>query len=346
MRQWVVARRPQGRVQEDDFALVEVPVPEPGPGEVVLRTQYLGVAPVMLRYLTNETSFERPLAIGDVMHGRGVGLVVASRHGAYREGDAVQCKLGWREYGVIDGDDPYYMPFRMGHRDLRLSYGISSLALSGFTALIGLRDIGRVAAGDRLLVSGAAGGVGSQVAFMARALGADPIVGIAGGDDKCALLTQRLGYDAAIDYKHDDVPRRLDELLPDGVDVFFDNVGGELLDDVLGRIRRRARVIICGRISEYLKDPSEYHRPRNLYRIGLMDAKLEGFFVYDWEPQFRELEATIAAWLRSGELRPLEDIDEGIERMPAALISLYTGSNAGVRMVRVDPAADAAHADD
>ncbi|MEQ8263745.1 NADP-dependent oxidoreductase [Pseudohaliea sp.] len=340
MRQWVVARRPEGRVSEADFRLEEAPRPEPGPGEVLLRTQYLGVAPVMLRYLSNETGFERPLAIGDVMHGRGVGIVVGSRHPDYAEGDAVQCKLGWREYGLIDGADPYFMPLRMGHPDLRLSYGISSLALSGFTALIGLRDIGRLRAGDRLLVSGAAGGVGSQVAFMARALGCATVVGIAGGPEKCALLTDRLGYDAAIDYKEDDLPARLDALFPEGVDVFFDNVGGELLDEVLGRIRRRARIAVCGRISEYLKTPEEYHRPRNLYRIGLMDAKLEGFFVYDWEPQFRELEETIAGWIRSGALSPLEDIDEGIERMPAALISLYEGSNAGVRMVRIDPAAD------
>lgn len=343
MRQWVVARRPQGRIVREDFALQEVALPVIDEGEVLLKTQYLGVAPVMMRYMTNETSFERPLAVGDLMHGRGVGIVVESRHSNYRLGDAFQCKLGWREYGVIDGNDPYYMPFRMNHRDLPLSLGVSSLAMSGFTALIGLRDICRAGPGDRVLVSGAAGGVGSQVAFVAHALGCENVVGIAGGPEKCQLLTQRLGYSAAIDYLSDDLEARLDALLPEGVDVFFDNVGGELLDYVMGRIRRRARIAICGRISEYLKNPEDYHRPHNLYRIGLMDAKMEGFFVYDYEQHFPTLEADIARWIRAGQFHPLEDISEGIERMPDALISLYDGTNAGVKMVRIDPAADREH---
>lgn len=342
MRQWIMASRPDGRIRESDFALRETPIPEPGPGEVLLQTQYLGVAPVMMRYMTNETTFEKPLAPGDVMHGRGVGIVTKSRHPDFTEGDAYQCKLGWREYGLIDGSDPYYMPFRMGHRDLPLSHGISSLAMSGFSALIGLREIARVQAGDRVLVSGAAGGVGSQVAFMAKALGANPVVGLAGGQPKCRVLTDRLAYDTAIDYRNADRDEQIDAAFPEGIDVFFDNVGGELLDAVLGRIRRRARVVICGRISEYLTDPADYHRPRNLYRIGLMDSKLEGFFIYDYQAQFAECEAQIADWIRRGELIPLEDIDEGLERMPAALISLYEGSNVGVRMVRINPGADGA----
>lgn len=341
MQQWVMAQRPEGRIKPQDFSLVEAPIPEPEPGQVLLKTQYLGVAPVMMRYMTNETSFEKPLAPGDLMHGRGVGIVVASRHPEYREGDAYQCKLGWREYGLIDGDDPYYMPFEMRHRDLRLSYGISTLAMSGFTALIGCDDICRIASADQVLVSGAAGGVGSQVAFVAKALGCAKVVGIAGGADKCRLLTRDLGYDSAIDYKLAALPKALDEHFPEGIDVFFDNVGGEMLDEVMARIRRRARIVICGRISEYLKDPADYHRPRNLYRIGLMDAKLEAFFVYDYQARFREYEGILADWIRQQKLHPCEDISEGIEQMPTALISLYEGSNSGVRMVRIDSSADA-----
>ncbi len=339
MRQWVLARRPDGPATVDDFRLETVPVPQIGDGEVLLKTLYLGVAPVMLRYMTNETSFERPMEIGDVMMGRGVGRVVASRNPAFHEGEIYQAKLGWREYAVID-DDPYYMPFRMNHTDLPLSHGISTLAMSGFTALIGMREIGAVRPGDHVLVSGAAGGVGSQAGFIARALGADHVVGIAGGPDKCRLLTERLGYGEAIDYKNDDISARLDELFPGGVDVFFDNVGGALLDEVLGRIRRRARVVICGRISEYLLPVDEYHRHKNLYRIGLQDAKMEGFFVYDHVPYFEEYENQLAKWIRDERLRPLEDILDGIEQMPTALISLYEGTNAGVRMVRIDPDAD------
>ena len=339
MRQWVLAHRPVGVATVDDFRLEAVPVPEIGDGEVLLKTLYLGVAPVMLRYMTNETSFEKPIEIGDVMIGRGVGRVAASRNPAYRVGEIYQAKLGWREYAVIDGD-PYYMPFRMQHTDLPLSHGISTLAMSGFTALIGMQEICAVTAKDRVLVSGAAGGVGSQAGFVARALGAEQVVGIAGGPGKCRLLTDRLGYTASVDYKNDDVPARLDELFPDGIDVFFDNVGGELLDHVMGRIRRRARIAICGRISEYLLPPEEYHRHRNLYRIGLQDAKIEGFFVYDHVPHFERYETQLADWIRSGAMRPLEDILEGIEQMPGALISLYEGTNVGVRMVRIDPGAE------
>jgi len=339
MRQWVMARRPDGAVTVEDFSLESVPVPKIGDGEVLFKTLYLGVAPVMLRYMTNETSFERPMEIGDVMIGRGVGRVVASRNPRFGIGEIWQAKLGWREFAVID-DDPYYMAYRMRHTDLPLSHGVSSLAMSGFTALVGMREICAVAPGDRVLVSGAAGGVGSQAGFIARALGADRVIGIAGGHDKCRLLTERLGYGAAIDYKNDDVPARLDELFPDGIDVFFDNVGGELLDEVMGRIRRRARIAVCGRISEYLLPVEEYHRHRNLWRIGLLDAKIEGFFIYDFVADFDEFEDRLADWIRDGRIRPLEDILEGLEEMPAALISLYEGTNAGVRMVRIDPDAD------
>lgn len=339
MRQWVLARRPDGLAVMEDFRLEIAPVPEIGDGEVLLKTLYLGVAPVMLRYMTNETSFEKPMEIGDVMIGRGVGRVVASRNPQFQVGDVYQAKLGWREYAVID-DDPYFMATRMHHTDLPLSHGISTLAMSGFTALIGMREIGAAAAGDRVLVSGAAGGVGSQAGFIARALGAENVVGIAGGPHKCRLLIERLGYGAAIDYKNDDVPARLDELFPDGIDVFFDNVGGKLLDEVMGRIRRRARIAICGRISEYLLPVEQYHRHRNLHRIGLQDAKMEGFFVYDHLPHFEGYEAQLAEWIRDGLIRPLEDILEDIAEVPAALISLYEGANAGVRMIRIDPDAE------
>jgi NADPH-dependent curcumin reductase CurA len=307
----------------------------PGPGQVLLKTQYLGVAPVMLRYMTNETDFERDLDIGDVMHGRGVGRVMASRHPDYQVGDLVSAKLGWREYALID-DAPYYLVHRMGAPDLPWSYGVSALGFNGFSTLVGMREIARVAAGDRVFVSGAAGSVGSSAAFVARALGAAQVVGIAGGPAKSKVLTERLGYDAAIDYRRDDVPQRLDALFPDGIDVFFDNVGGELLDQVLARIRRRARITICGRISEYLKDPADYHRFRNVYRLALMDSKMEGFFIYDHAQAFTEHEQTLARWIRAGQLTPLEDLLEGLEAMPQALISLYDGTNVGTRAVRID----------
>lgn len=340
MRQWVLASRPDGVAAPDNFELQTVPLPEIQDGQALVKVLYLGVGPVMLRYMNSQAAFERPMAIGDVMIGRGVGRVVASRNPAYSVGDVLQAKLGWREYALIS-DDPWYRVHRMRHTDLPLSYGIGSLGLSGFSALIGIREVCQTGFGDRVLVSAAAGGVGSQVAFMARALGAEHVVGIAGGAAKCRLVVDRLGYDAAIDYKSEDVPARIDTLLPDGVDVFFDNVGGELLDHVMARMRRRARIAICGRISEFLKPVEAYHRYLNVYRIGLQDAKLESFFVYDYDDRFDEFEDHVAQWIRSGQLLPLEDILDGLESMPSALIGLFEGTNSGIRMVRVHPDAGA-----
>jgi len=335
MKQWTLRSRPQGLAVTDDFALETAPLPTISEGQMLVKTQYLGVAPVMLRYMNNETSFERPMNLGDVMIGRGVGKVVVSKHPDYQVGDYIQAKLGWREYAMVDGNDPYYLIHKMQNTDLPISHGISTLAMSGFTALIGTRDIGKTKAGERVLVSGAAGGVGSQVAFVAKALGATQVVGIAGGAEKCRILTEELGYTGAIDYKNENVSQRLDALFPEGIDMFFDNVGGEILDEVMGRIRKRGRIVICGRISEYLKSPKDYHRPRNLWRIGLQDAKLEGFFIYDFTAHFAEYEKQLAQWIREGKLVPREDIMEGIERMPEALISLYKGDNVGVRMVKI-----------
>ena len=335
MKQWLLRERPEQRVETHHFELVTAPLPVPQEGQLLVQVLYLGLAPVMLRYMRNETSFERPLALGDVMHGRGVGRVIESRHPDYQPGDIIQAKMGWREYAMVDGNDPYFMIFRMHHTDLPLSHGISSLAMSGFTALIGMRDIGQVQSGSRVLVSGAAGGVGSQCAFIAKALGAQKVIGLAGGKYKCEQLTKHMGYDAAIDYKGTKVEKELDQYFPEGVDVYFDNVGGKLLDDVLARIRRRARIVICGRIAEYLLEPAQYHAYRNIYRIGLQDAKMEAFFIYDFTENFTAYEATLAEWIRTGKLKPCEHILNGIENMPRALMHLYDGVNVGVMMVKV-----------
>ena len=334
MKQWVLAKRPKGLASVSDFRLEEVPTPTLKEGQALVKTLYLGVAPVMLRYMSNETEFEKPLALGDLMHGRGVGRVIASKCVTFKEGDIVQSKLGWREYAVIE-DDPYYLTHKMTQTDLPLSYGVGILGMNGFTAVLGMRDICQVKVGDHVLVSGAAGSVGSMVGYIAKAMGAATVVGIAGGKKKCRLLTEKLGYDQALDYKAPKLYENIKKVFPKGIDVFFDNVGGELLDKVLGQINRRARIAICGRISEYLIPPEEYHRPKNLYRIGLKDARMEGFFIYDYVDEHHEYEKQMATWIREGKVHPLEDIGEGIEQMPHALISLYQGTNGGTRMVRV-----------
>ena len=335
-KQWRLADRPSGIPERSHFELAEVPVPELEPGMAVVKTLYLGVAPVMLRYMLNETEFESAMELGAVMAGRGVAQVLASDCPELPVGAIVQARLGWQEYALIDASHrpaPFILP-----TDLPLSHGIGAISLSGITALVGLRDIGLAKPTDRILVSGAAGGVGSHVAEIADALGATEVVGIAGGAAKCQRLVTEMGYARAIDYKNEDMDRALDDAFPEGIDIYFDNVGGALLDNVLGRIRRRARIVICGSISEYLVEKQNKHRFVNLQNLGRQDAKMEGFFVFDYEEQYPACIETLAHWVRGGRLNPVEDISEGIETMPEALADLYLGNNVGVRMVHVgDP---------
>ena len=332
-KQWLLASRPEGIPDRTHFDLVKTPLPVLEPGKAVVKTLYLGVAPVMLRYMRNERDFESPLPLGSMMPGRGVAQVLESDCPTLPVGAIVQARLGWQQYALIDNSHrpaPFLLP-----TDLPLSHGIGAVSLSGITALVGLRDIGRVHASDRILVSGAAGGVGSHVAEIAKALGAKNISGIAGGPEKCERLHANMSYDHVIDYQNDDVNQALDKLFPEGIDLYFDNVGGPLLDNILGRLRRRARIVICGAISEYLIETENRHRFINLQNLGRQDAKMEGFFVFDYEAQYPDDVTTLAQWVREGKLNPVEDISEGIETLPDALADLYLGRNIGVRMVHV-----------
>lgn len=339
-RQWLLTARPIGRgVRESDFRLAESPAPEPAVGQFLVRTLYLSVAPVMRRYMIDGAGFEKPLAIGEVMRGRGVGVVVASRHPDYAPGEIVQGKLGWQDYSLSDGS-PWYMMYKVRQRVAPLSTGIGVLGVTGFTSYIGLIDIGQLRPGDRVLVSGAAGGVGSNVAQIAKLSGASRAVGIAGSGDKCELLTGRLGYDAAINYRDEDLDARIGELLPEGIDVFFDNVGGATLDAALRHLRRHARIVLCGRISEYLGDEEQPYVLRNYQRLHRCCASMRAFFIYEHERDFPRAEAAMAQWIAEGRLQSAEDILEGLERMPEALIRLFTGGNRGKQLVRVVPDAE------
>jgi NADPH-dependent curcumin reductase CurA len=333
-RQWVLAERPVGRaVRESDFRLVESPIPVPGRGEFLVRTMYLSVAPVMRMYMLDGAGIEKPLGIGEVMRGRGVGEVIASNHPGYDVGDHVQGKLGWQEYSVSDGS-PYYMMYKVRQRLVPLSTAVGVLGMTGFTSYLGLVDIGQPKRGETVLVSGAAGGVGSNVGWIARNLGCR-VVGIAGSAQKCWSLTEHLGYDAAINYRTEDVPSRIRELCPKGVDVFFDNVGGEILDHALGALNRYGRVVCCGRIAEYLKSEDERYRQRNWWMIGKQRATMRGFFIYDLAEHFPRAERQMAQWIAEGRMRPMEDVLEGLEQMPRALMRLYEGQNLGKQIVRV-----------
>jgi NADPH-dependent curcumin reductase CurA len=337
-RQWVLAERPTGPVRASNFRLVETLLRPLEEGEFRIEVLYLGVAAVMRGYMLNTEKFERPLAIGDVMHGRGVGRIVESRHPEWQVGEIVHGKMGWQQYAIADGS-PYYLMFKVHQRVAPVSTALGVLGLTGFTSYLGLVDIGAVQAGDRVLVSGAAGGVGSNVGQIARLLGADP-VGIAGSHDKCALLTARLGYRAAIDYRHEPVEQRIGELFPDGIDVFFDNVGGEILDAGLVHLRRHARVVLCGAISQYIDGVERPYALRNAFAIFKKMARMEAFFIYELGDRFERAELQLADWIAAGQLHYQEDILEGIERMPEALVRLFEGRNVGKQLVRVVPGAN------
>lgn len=333
-RQWVLADRPVDReVRPSDFRLVQTPIPEPKTGEFVTRVIYSSLAPVMRFYMLDGAAGEKPLAIGDVMRGRGVGQIIASRHPVFKEGDIVQGKMGWQEFAVSDGS-PYWMMYKVHQRIVPVSTALGVLGMTGFTAYFGLFDIGKPKAGETVLVSGAAGGVGSNVGQLAKIAGCDA-VGIAGGSDKCGLLTEKLGYNAAIDYKAGDVGAAIDRLCPRGIDVFFDNVGGPILDAALARINKYARVVSCGGISQYIAGTKDPYPLKNAYLIGRLNALLQGFFIYDYEARFDEAETAMAGWIKDGRLSYQEDILDGFERLPEALMRLYQGKNRGKQLVRV-----------
>lgn len=332
-RRWVMAERPTGGLEARHFRLESAPIPEPGPGEFLVRSLYLSVAPVMRMYMIDGAGIEKPLAVGDTMLGRGVGEVVASRHPDYPVGEIVHGKLGWQEYCLCDGS-PWFMLYKVRQRVAPVSTALGVLGITGFTAYLGLTQIGGLRAGDRVLVSGAAGGVGSNCGWITRNLGASA-VGLAGTREKCALLTGKLGYEAAIHYREENVEARIGELCPQGVDLIFDNVGGAVLDAALAHLNRYGRVVLCGRISQYFAGEEERYALRNWWRIGKQRASMRGFFIYDLAEHFAEAEAALAGWIAEGRMAWQEDILEGIEHMPRALIRLFEGGNVGKQLVSV-----------
>lgn len=329
--QWRVAARPKGNVKATDFEYREVPVPSPGDGEILLRTLYLGVRPVMRMYMQGiPAAGEKPLRIGDVIHGRGVAQVVASRHPGFRRGDVVHGQLGWQTWKA-SAVTPAERFIRMPANGTPYIHGAGATGMNGFSAYAGLIECGRPRAGETVVVSAAAGGVGSTVVQIARILGCR-VVGIAGGPEKCALA-ERIGCSATIDYKADNVAEKLAETCPDGIDVYFDNVGGETLAAALDRLAFGARIVLCGSISEYTRD-----KPfclSNYTRLRRVNGIMQGFFVYNFEQQFDSMARKLAAWIASGELDPVQNIVEGFESMPAALAELYSGKNTGVQICKV-----------
>jgi NADPH-dependent curcumin reductase len=319
-----LAARPVGLPQSSDWSYVEEPAPEPDDGTFRVQVEYLSLDPAMRAWMNPGRSYVPPVEIGEVMRAAGIGRVIDSRHPDYEVGEHVYGVFGVQRYAISDGSGVTRVDTSLAPAPVHLGV----LGISGLTAYFGLLDIGRPEPGQTVVVSGAAGSVGSIVGQIARIQGCRAI-GIAGGPDKCRWLVEELGFDDAIDYKAGDLRAALKAKVPDGVDVFFDNVGGEVLDEVLRRLARGARVVISGAVSQY--NATEAPRgPANYMQLLVTRSSMTGFVIFDYAKRFGEGAAQLAQWLQSGELRSREDVVHGdIDQFPDVLLRLFRGENTG-----------------
>lgn len=325
---FTLAARPVGLPRPTDFALEEQDLSEPGDGEFVVEVQYISLDPAMRGWMNDVKSYIKPIAIGEVIRAGAIGRVVASNHPRFPVGSHALGTFGVQEYAITSGDgvipvDPRLAP---------LPVMLSTLGMPGLTAYFGLLDVGKPVAGNTVVVSGAAGAVGSVVGQIAKIQGCRAI-GIAGGADKCRYLTE-IGFDAAIDYKASDVKAALREHCPRGIDVYFDNVGGEILDLALAQLARAARVVICGAISQY-NNTVPVRGPANYLSLLVNRASMTGMIVFDYAARYPEAIREMAQWMAAGKLRSREHVVRGIEQFPSALLMLFTGENHGKLLVEV-----------
>jgi NADPH-dependent curcumin reductase CurA len=330
-RQVRLKARPEGIPQAQHFEIASAPVPEVGEGHFLVRNLYLSVDPAMRGWVSAVANYSKPVEIGEVMRSRDVGEVVASRHPQHRVGDRVVGWFGWQEFALSDGKGVIR---RVEEEDLPLSAALGVLGMNGITAYFGLLDVGQPKAGETVVVSTAAGAVGSAVGQIAKLRGCRT-VGIAGGPEKVRLCREEFGYDAAIDYKAErDLDAALARACPQGIDVYFDNTSGRISDAVLRHINKRARIVICGTASLSSWDPWPTG-PRVERHLLVKSARMEGFLVFDYEHRTGDAVRQLAQWVRDGKLRYREDILEGLERAPDAIAGLYRGENLGKRLIKL-----------
>ena len=329
-RQWILVKRPDGPLTDDCFELRESPVPLPRAGEFVVRNQLLSCDPTQRAWIEIDTYLPK-VPLGEVVRGAAAGKVVASNHPDFQVGDVVQGGFGWQEYSVTDGKGPLgAIKLPAG---VPLETALSLFGITGLTAYFGMVDVARVQAGDTVAVSGAAGSTGSLAAQIAKNLGAG-VIGIAGGPKKKAWLTGELKLDGAIDYKHEDVAARIKDLAPKGLNVYFDNVGGAILEAALDNLAIGARIALCGAISGY-DDRSKMHGPANYTNLIIRRATMRGFLVLDFLDRAMEAVGKLAQWSAEGKLVNAVDVAEGIEQTPKAFRNLFTGGNIGKQLVRI-----------
>ncbi len=329
-RQVVLASRPVGIPQAEHFAIVERDVPDLQPDEFLVRNDFLSVDPAMRGWVNAAANYSQPVAIGEVMRSFAAGEIVASRHPAFTVGERVMGMLGWQSYTVSNGSG---IRRKVRETDLPLSLSLGVLGLNGVTAYFGLLEAGQPRPGETVVVSTAAGAVGSAVGQIARLSGCRT-VGIAGGPQKVALCREVFGFDVALDYRDPDFARQLAAACPGGVDVYFDNTGGPISDAVAAQLARHARIVVCGTASVASWDPWPTG-PRIERHLLNKAARMQGFLVWDYEHRYEEAVARLATWVREGTLRYREEILDGLEAAPDAIAGLYRGENLGKRVIRV-----------
>ena len=337
-RQWLLKSRPQGQVTEAHFERREAPLPSPKDGELVVRTLYVSFDPAMRGWMNEDPGYMPPIPLGSVMGASGVGEVIESRHQNYQVGDIVVGMLGWQEYALIGEGGPFAAQKIDPEHPLPSYLGI--LGGTGLTAYFGLLDVGKPTPGDTVVVSGAAGATGSVAAQIAK-IKQCRVIGIAGGAAKCRCLTDDLGLDAAIDYKSENVGARLGELCPDGINVYFDNVGGSTLEAAIDHMALHGRIPLCGMISGYNAEQSP-PGPRNLFLLIAKRIRMEGFLIPDYFDRFEVGRRELSEWLAGGQLKALEDVQEGFENIPSTFLRLFQGANLGKQVLKLaDPSATA-----
>jgi hypothetical protein len=326
-RRVLLASRPAGWVTEDNFRIEDAPMPRPADGEVLVKNLWLSLDPYMRGRMSDARSYVKGVDIGEVMVGQTVGEVLESRHPKLRQGDKVLTQSGWQLYGTTREatkvDESKGAP---------LSYYLGILGMPGMTAYFGLKEIGQPKAGETVVVSAASGAVGSVVGQLAKLWGARA-VGIAGGAQKCDYVTRELGFDACVDYKAGNLHRDLREACPKGVDVYFDNVGGEILDTLLRHMNLFSRIVVCGLISDY--NATEPYALKNLRAMLVNRIRMQGMIVFDWKERYGEALQALAGYLSQGKLRYRESVIEGLENAPKGLIGLLKGQNFGKQLVKL-----------
>ena len=329
-----LAARPNGMPVRDDWSFTTAPVVEPDEGGVLVKTLSLSLDPAMRGWMNEGKSYIAPVEIGEVMRAGGVGVVIASKNSSFAVGDRVTGALGVQEYWTAS--DKQIARGDVAKIDLRagtVEQWLNVLGMPGMTGYFGLMDVGQPKAGETLVVSGAAGAVGQTVGQLAKIKGCRA-VGIAGGPEKCAWVVDELGFDACIDYKAGDVKGGLKQHCPQGVDIYFDNVGGEILDTVLTRIRQKARIIICGAISQY-NNTTPVKGPANYLSLLVNRARMEGIVVFDYAPRFHLAVAELSGYLKQGRIVSKEDVVVGLETFPETLLKLFKGENFGKLILQV-----------